>query len=187
VLEELSLHILDIAENSIAAGAHTIEISVDEDTADDTLVLSVSDDGRGIDELKLARLGDPFVTSRTIRKAGFGIAFLKAAAEACDGSLTASSAPDRGTCLTARFRRSHIDRMPLGDLAGTILTLVVSVPQVRWVFRYRFDDRTFAFDTEPIRRELEDVPLTEPSVLRFLKELLEDGVRGVTAPTSLRA
>ncbi|NLF01664.1 MAG: sensor histidine kinase [Anaerolineales bacterium] len=183
-LDELSLHILDIAENSIAAGARTIEISVVEDSALDRLSICVVDDGRGVDEHKLAHLADPFVTSRTTRRAGFGIPFLKAAAQACNGDLRVSSAPGQGTCLVADFQRSHIDRMPLGDLAATVLGLVVSYPGIRWVLRYSVDGRVFDFDSEPIRQELGDIPLTEPDVLRFIRETLVEGIRGVleTAP-----
>ena len=184
MLDELSLHILDIAENSIAAGAQTIEIGVVEDSTKDRLSIRVVDDGKGIDAYKLAHLADPFVTSRTTRRAGLGIPFLKAAAQACNGDLQVSSAPGRGTSLVADFQRSHIDRMPLGDLAGTVLGLVVSHPDIRWVLRYSVDGRAFDFDSEPIRQELGDIPLTEPAVLRFIKATLEEGIRGVleTAP-----
>lgn len=180
-MKEIALHILDIVENSVAAGAKTVEIIVEEDTADDRLRLCVRDDGKGMDERKLERIADPFVTSRTTRVAGLGIPLLKEAAEACNGCLRVTSAPGAGTCLEAEFQRSHIDRMPLGDLAGTVLTLVVGFPDVHWRFHYRVDGRSFTFDDEPIKRELGDVPLTEPEILRFIREMLEEGVKSVQA------
>jgi hypothetical protein len=182
-LKEIALHLLDIAENSVTAGAKTIEITVEEDLANDKLKLSVQDDGRGMDETLLARVGDPFMTSRTTRKVGLGIPLLKAAAEACNGHLSLTSAPGQGTRLEAEFQRSHIDRMPLGDLAGTILTLVVSFPEIHWLFHYRANGVAFTFDDEPIKKELGEIPLAEPDILSFIRELLEKGVGSVQSAT----
>ena len=170
---------LDIAENSVAAGAETIEIMIEEDLHSDRLRASIQDNGRGMDEQLLARVTDPFVTSRTTRKVGLGIPLLKAAAEACDGSLHIRSVPGQGTCLEVDFQRSHIDRMPLGDVAGTFLALLVAYPQVHWIFRYRAGRDEFTFDDEPVKRELEGVALTEPSILCFIRRLLQEGVDGV--------
>ncbi|HZW05113.1 MAG TPA: ATP-binding protein [Anaerolineaceae bacterium] len=175
----MSLHILDIAENSIAAGADTIEIVVSEDTKDDRLRLQVKDNGRGMDAELIERVTDPFVTSRTTRKVGLGIPLLKAAAEACDGWLTIQSEPGKGACVEVEFQRSHIDRMPLGDIATTLLNLVVTNPQIRWLFSYQVDQDAFKFDSQPIRRELGDIPLSEPVVLAFLRELISTGVSNV--------
>ena len=139
----------------------------------------VQDNGRGMDEELLARITDPFVTSRTTRKVGLGIPLFKAAAEACNGSLSITSAPGKGTRLEVDFQRSHIDRMPLGDLPGTMLTLVVGYPEVHWIFHYRADGAEFSFDDEPIKRELAGIPLTEPAVLAFIREVLQEGVGNV--------
>jgi hypothetical protein len=180
-VKEIALHILDIAENSVAAGARTIEITVEEDKTSDRLRICVQDDGKGMDQRKLERIGDPFVTERTTRVAGLGIPLLKEAAEACNGYLQVSSAPGAGTRVEAEFQYSHIDRMPLGDLAGTMLTLVIGYPEIHWVFHYGVNGQTFTFDDEPIKRELGDVPLTEPEVLRFIRGTLEEGVKSVQA------
>ena len=180
-LRELALHLLDIAENSIAAGAKTVRLTVEEDTRTDRLRLCVEDDGRGMDEKMAALVIDPFVTTRTTRKVGLGIPLLKAAAEACDGWLTITSAVGQGTRLECEFRHSHIDRMPLGDLPGTILALVVGAPQVHWVYRHRVNEAEFVFDDQPIKDELGEVPLTEPEVLRYVREMLQQGVADVQA------
>ena len=176
-MKEIALHILDIAENSVAAGARNTTITVIEDSATDRLKIIIADDGKGMDETTAARIMDPFVTSRTTRKVGLGIPLLKAAAEACNGSLTICSTPGQGATLTVEFQRSHIDRMPLGDLPGTFLTLLIGYPDIHWVFCYRVDGEEFLFDDAPIKQELAGVPLTEPSILAFLRKLLEDGVR----------
>jgi hypothetical protein len=178
-LREIALHLLDIAENGVAAGARNIAITVEEDLQNDRLRATVQDDGRGMDEQLLSRVTDPFVTSRTTRKVGLGIPLLKAAAEACNGSLRIVSVFGQGTRLEVDFQRSHIDRMPLGDIAGTVLTLVVAYPNLHWVFHYRVNGKDFRFDDEPIKQELEGIPFTEPSILTFIRELLEEGVRDV--------
>lgn len=178
-MRELALHLLDIAENSVAAGAKAITVTVEEDPQKDRLRMSVEDDGKGMDEVMVARVTDPFVTSRTTRKVGLGIPLLKAAAEACNGYLRINSAVGRGTRLEVEFQRSHIDRMPLGDLPSTLLELIVAWPQIHWVFYYCCNGSSFAFDDGPIKQELGDVSLTEPAILTYLRETLEDGVKGI--------
>ncbi len=175
-MRELALHILDIAENSIDACAASIEITVIENTQADQLFIAIEDDGCGMDAETAAKVVDPFVTHRTTRKVGLGIPLLKEAAEACNGSLTIQSELGKGTRLEVNFQRSHIDRMPLGDLASTWLTLVISHPETHWLFHYQFDGARFDFDNAPIKAELGDVSLSEPQVLAFIREMLYDGI-----------
>lgn len=177
-MRELALHLLDIAENSVSAQASTIWITVEEDSAADRLRMAVEDNGKGMDAEMVARVVDPFVTSRTTRKVGLGIPLLKAAAEACNGFFTISSTPGKGTQVKVEFQHSHIDRMPLGNLPSTILTLVVGSPQVHWIFRYQMDSELFEFDDEPVKQELGDIPLSEPAVLSYLREMLDSGIEG---------
>jgi hypothetical protein len=171
-MRELALHLLDIAENSVAANATRIEIRVFEDSTRDVLSISVQDDGVGMNAETVAKVIDPFVTSRTTRKVGLGIPLLKAAAEACNGWLKIRSTPGLGTLVEVQFQRSHIDRMPLGNLADTLLTLMIGAPQVRWRFQHHVDAANFTFDSQPIMQELEGVSLTEPVVLAYLRETL---------------
>jgi anti-sigma regulatory factor (Ser/Thr protein kinase) len=178
-MRELALHLLDLAENSVAAAARAITITVEEDVPADRLRLSVSDDGRGMDPALAARVTDPFVTGRTERRVGLGLPLLKAAAEACVGGLTLISAPGEGTRVAADFQRSHLDRMPLGDLAGTWLALLVGHPAVHWRFTYRAGAAEFAFDDESIKHVLAGLPLTDPAVLKFLRAWLDEGVAAV--------
>ena len=184
-MREIALHMLDIAENSVAAGAGVIEITVEEDLPDDRLKLIVQDNGPGMPAELLQRVTNPFVTSRTTRKVGLGIPLLKAAAEACQGYFCLDSILGQGTRLAVEFQRSHIDRMPLGDLAGTWLTLIIAYPEVHWLFQYQAKiqgsavSTEFTFDDAPIKQELAGVPLTEPSILAFIRQLLQEGVSGV--------
>ncbi len=178
-MRELALHLLDIAENSVSAQAANICIQVVEDVRNDRLRMSVEDDGRGMDAEMVARVVDPFVTSRTTRKVGLGIPLLKAAAEACEGGLAIQSQPGKGTLVTVDFKRSHIDRMPLGNLARTLLTLEIGHPEQHFTFIYQVDDHQFCFDDAEVKAVLDGMPLTEPDVLRFVREMIEQGIAEV--------
>jgi anti-sigma regulatory factor (Ser/Thr protein kinase) len=181
-LRELALHLLDIIENSISAGASRIIVIIEEDLMADKLRMSVEDNGKGMDAAMVARVIDPFVTSRTTRKVGLGIPLLKAAAEDCNGSLTIESSLGSGTKVAVEFQHSHIDRMPLGDLPGTFLVLVVASPDIHWVINYTMDQSTFEFDNQPILKELDGIPLTEPTVLQYIRNTLEEGFASVHHP-----
>jgi len=180
-LKEIALHLLDIAENSVAAGAKSVEVTIKEELHNDRLRLVIQDDGWGMDEQMAARVSDPFVTGRITRSVGLGIPLFKAAAEASNGSLSIRSIPGQGTRLEAEFQRSHIDRMPLGDLAGTMLTLTIGFPEIHWMFHYQadVDGAAFDFDDDLMKRELGNIPLTEPKILAVIREVLQDGVHRV--------
>jgi len=183
-MREIALHLLDIAENSAAAGGKNISVHVLENLAQDRLTVSVIDDGRGMDAATLEQVQDPFYTTRTTRSVGLGIPLLKLAAEQADGSFSLQSEPGKGTWVEAEFRHSHIDRMPIGDLSATFLTLLISHPQVDWTFLYRVtsgnkDSREFLLESEDLKRELGNISLTEPEVLTFLRGLFEEGIEEV--------
>ena len=178
-MKELSLHILDIAENSVNAGASKIEISVNENLNKDELIIKITDNGKGMSVEKMKNLADPFITSRTTRKVGLGIPFLKAAAEACEGSLKIRSEIGVGTEVEVSFRHSHIDRMPLGDLKSTWLNLLVGYPKVHWVLDYSVNLKTYTLDDQPIKEILNEVPLSDPQVIGYLKNEIANGFESV--------
>ena len=175
-MRELSLHLLDIAENSVAANASQVKIIVIEDSKTDLLQMSVEDNGKGMDAEMVARVIDPFVTSRTTRKVGLGIPLLKEAAEACNGFLKITSQVGVGTLVFVQFQLSHIDRMPLGNLADTFFQLLTTNPSIHWIFEYRVNEKTFEFDDAPVKAELGDIPMTEPSILSYLHETIVTGI-----------
>jgi hypothetical protein len=179
-LRELSLHILDIAENSVSAGSSRVEVSVIEDMVHDRLSIVIGDNGKGMDAEVVKRVLDPFVTSRTTRKVGLGLPLLKAAAEGCNGNLIIKSEPGIGTTIQVTFQYSHIDRMPLGDLAETWLTLLLGSPEVNWVFHYQVDDEIFFMDDLELKRELDGISFTEPGVIHIIRELIRDGIDSVS-------
>jgi anti-sigma regulatory factor (Ser/Thr protein kinase) len=183
-LRELALHILDIAENSISAGADQIRISIIENNHDDLLSITIEDNGKGMDAEILHSITDPFVTSRTTRQVGLGIPFFKAAAEACEGIFQIESEVGAGTKVEAVFKHSHIDRMPIGDISSTLQTLIIGTPEINWVFEYIVDQNRFAFDDHPIKETLDGVPLSEPTVMKFIREMIAEGIQDVRQKVS---
>lgn len=174
-MKELSLNILDIAQNSIHAEATLVGISITE--TENTLKLTITDDGRGMSEEFLARVTDPFSTTRTTRKVGMGLPLLKLAAEQTGGYMTVSSRersvyPDsHGTEVTAFFYKDHLDFTPLGDVVSTVVSLVQGSPEVDFVFTHELPpNRTVGLDTRDLREVLGDeIPLSSPEVLVWIR------------------
>jgi len=175
-LREIALHILDIAENSITAGADQVIIQINEDLKNDLLQINILDNGKGMDADTVEKITDPFITSRTTRKVGLGIPFFKAAAEACDGCFNIESQPGVGTDVSVSFKHSHIDRMPLGNLTSTFLSLLIGAPDIHWVFEHKVNGNTFIFDDQPLKEALDGLALTEPAVLKYIRETFEEGI-----------
>jgi len=167
-LRELSLHILDIVENGITAGADCIHIDVIVSRAKDFLTIIIRDNGRGIPAEKLNKLTDPFVTTRTTRRVGLGLSLLAAAAERCDGKLAVAVGTAGGTKVTATFQYSHIDRAPIGDMAATMATLLMGNPQIDFVYTHAIDGEEFILDTRELKKELGDHSLEDPMVIHRL-------------------
>jgi hypothetical protein len=175
-MKELSLHILDIVQNSIDAGSNIISITINEDTIRDTLVIKVKDNGKGMDAQTARRARDPFFTSRTTRKVGLGIPLLAAAAERCGGSLKITSLPGKGTEVSASFIHSHIDRAPIGNMWDTVSGLIACNEDVDFIYTHVFNGNTFKLDTRDIKKILKEVPITSPEVIGWIRERIKDGI-----------
>ncbi|OAT85724.1 ATP-binding protein [Desulfotomaculum copahuensis] len=175
-MEELAEHILDIARNSIEAGATRLTIAVAEDTEENYCCLSVVDNGAGMARELVRRLMDPFFTTKSGKKVkvGLGLPLLKDAVERCGGRMEVHSAPGRGTRVTAEFPYHHLDRAPLGDIAGTIATLLAGNNHLDIFYRYNFNGREMYLDTREIRARLRGVPLDTPEVLIWLRQYLSE-------------
>ncbi|MCJ7773114.1 MAG: ATP-binding protein [Desulfobacterales bacterium] len=171
-MRELSLHILDIAENGITAGADCVHITVDEARDDNRMTIIVTDNGPGIPKEMIETVTDPFVTSRTTRRVGLGLSLLAAAAKRCNGDFTIDSAQGKGTSVTATFVFDHIDRAPVGNMAATITTLMAGNPDTEFAYIHQINKNDFSLDTREIKRELEGVLLNEPAVIHHLTELI---------------
>lgn len=180
-MRELSLHILDIAENGITAGADCIHILVHEARTEDILTIKIKDNGRGMPADKLKNLTDPFVTSRTTRRVGLGLSLLATAAERCEGKLEVETKTDVGTEVVVTFRHTHIDRAPLGDMASTITTLIMGNPQTDFVYTHIIDNDDFVMDTRELKEELGDNALSNPVVIHSLTESIRNSLDQMTS------
>lgn len=173
-MTEISLNILDVAENSTSAGADLVEIYVEADTKADTLTVIIKDDGCGMDAEQLEKVTDPFYTTRKTRKVGLGVPFLKQAAEDAGGEFRIESEVGKGTTVTAVFGLSNVDRMPLGDISTTIQNLIIYHTDTDFYYRYSYDGASFELDTRQMKEMLGGVPLDTPDVAAFIKEYLEE-------------
>ena len=173
---ELSLHILDIVNNSIKANATEIEIEVNEQVSKNLLSISIIDNGLGMDENFLKTVTDPFKTTRTTRKVGMGLSMFKAAAEATGGKLEIFSKKNVGTRVLATFVYDHIDRQPIGDMAETMLTLVCGNEEIDFIYRHIKDDKKFILETKQIKEILGSISFSEPDVALWLKDYVEEGL-----------
>jgi hypothetical protein len=178
-MQEISLYVLDVVQNCLAAGASRVEIEVVEDRASDVFRLTIRDNGRGMDAGARQRATDPFYTTRTTRKVGLGLPLLKAAAEQCGGGMRLSSAPGRGTTVEATFQHSSWDRAPLGDMASTLTVTLAGNPELELCYRHKVDGRVFEFRTEDAKEKLQGVPINLPSVLEWLKEYLQQAIKNL--------
>lgn len=170
------MHILDIIQNSIAARASLIKLTINEDLKNDLLTIEVIDNGQGMPQKDAEKITDPFVTSRKTREVGLGLPLLKAAAERCAGELKIKSAPGKGTAVRASFKYSHIDRAPLGDIVGTIVSLLATNTEVDFVYRHIIKGREFIFKTEEIKKELGEIETNDPQVLKWIEDYLRENL-----------
>lgn len=168
------MHILDLAQNSIVAGATLIEIEVLADTKNNWLTISIRDNGKGMSPEFLAKVQDPFTTTRTTRRVGLGIPMFAEAAQMCDGELAVQSELGKGTSLEATFRLSHIDRAPIGDMASTLVALIAANPDIDIRYRQQIDASEFILDTREIKTQLDGVPINENAVLKWLGDYLRE-------------
>ncbi|MBR4700651.1 MAG: ATP-binding protein [Oscillospiraceae bacterium] len=172
-MKELSLNILDVAKNSVKAKASLITIQIIEDEKWRTL--TIADDGCGMPPEMVATVTDPFTTTRKTRPVGMGLPLLKLAAEQTGGELKIHSSQaeeDHGTVVTATFDKTHLDCVPLGDYAGTMVTLIQGSPDIDFSFLYRTPSGEITLETAQMREILGDVPLDTPEVLSWVYESL---------------
>ncbi len=176
-MRELSLNVLDVAQNSITANASLITVEIAENTAESTLAISIADNGRGMSEEQLKSVQDPFFTTRTTRKVGMGIPLFKMAAEMTGGSFKISSKLGKGTETAAVFKTDSIDFTPLGDIKSTVIMLVTMNTDRDFVYRQRVDENEFVFDTREIKRILGGVPLDEPDIVSWMRDYIDENIK----------
>ncbi len=178
-MRELSLNVLDIAQNSIVAGASLTEILVKEDTEKNTLLIGIYDNGKGMTPEQVENVKDPFFTTRTTRKVGMGIPLFKLAAEQTGGSFTITSQVGVGTRVDALFKTDSIDFTPLGDMASTISTIVSMNEDKDFVYTRSIDGKEFTFKSQDIKVILDGVPLSEPSVMSWIEDYIRENTLSI--------
>ncbi len=178
MMEDLSLHVLDLAENAVSAGAGRIEIAINENEARDLLTIRVTDDGRGMTAAELERALDPFFTTKR-KRTGLGLALLAQTAGLCGGDVVVTSAPGRGTKVLARFRFGHIDRPPLTKMAETVMMLVFGHPEIDLRYRHRRNGRVFSFRSHDILAR--SATAWAPETIRAVRTGLARGLKKIGA------
>jgi hypothetical protein len=174
MMTDISLNVLDVVQNSIRADADFIKIQVAVDTLLDRLSITITDNGHGMTKEQVAKVEDPFFTTRTTRSVGLGVPFFKLAALSTGGDFKIVSELNKGTEVTAVFVLSHIDRMPLGDMISTIHTLITFNSTVDFLYTYIVDEKSFILDTRKFREILGDMPFDLPEVSAYIKEYLQE-------------
>ncbi len=181
-MRELSLHIMDIIQNSIAANASLIEIIVEENIIKDYLKIVIKDNGIGIDRSMLSHIKDPFITTRTSRKVGLGISLFEAACNRCEGVLNIESNVGIGTTLTAQMKYSHIDRAPIGKVQDTIISLLL-YPNLDFIYRHLFNENEFILDTREVRKIVGN-DLGNQEIIFWIRDYLIEGINAIGANIS---
>jgi hypothetical protein len=180
-MRDLSLHLMDIVQNSVKAKANAIRISFEAQPAQDWLIMAVEDNGSGMPLEMVEAVKDPFVTSRTTRSVGLGIPLLKELCELTGGELLLESTLGLGTNLSARLGLHSIDRLPLGDIGGTLFVLVSADPQLDYSLIFSAPDRLFELNLHDLREELDGVPLDEPEVLAWIRDYVREQQQAIFA------
>ncbi len=179
-MRELSLNVLDIAQNSITADASLIEIRLEENTEKHELLIGIYDNGKGMTAEQVASVRDPFFTTRTTRKVGMGIPLFKMAAEMTGGYLEIESEPGVGTKVNAFFRTDHLDFIPVGDMTSTMVMLITMNEHIDFLYVRSLDEKSFTLDTRTLREILGGVPFSEPSITSWLREFMTENTKQLT-------
>ncbi len=178
-MRELSLNVMDVAQNSVRAEATLVRISVTESDKDDRLTIEIADDGCGMTQEQVQQVIDPFFTTRTTRKVGLGVPLFKLSAEQTGGSFDIQSEKGVGTTTTASYVKSHVDMTPLGDINSTVKILIQCNPQIDFVYTCTTDNGSFTLDTRELREVLGDVSLDTPDVLVWIGDYLEENTKNI--------
>ena len=175
-MNELSLHILDICQNSIKANSTLIKIIINEQPKKNIFEITIEDNGSGMNKDNLEQVTNPFFTTRTTRKVGLGVSLFKMAAEMADGSFIINSKENEGTFINATFKYNHIDRAPLGNIAETISVLILSESNVDILYEHYYNEKNYVFNTKEIRNVLEGISFTNYEVITWIKNNIKEGI-----------
>uniref|UniRef100_A0A7V1EIC0 histidine kinase n=1 Tax=candidate division WOR-3 bacterium TaxID=2052148 RepID=A0A7V1EIC0_UNCW3 len=179
-MQDLSLHILDIVENSIDAGATKIEIMIDEDIEHNQLKIKIKDNGKGMDKETLKKVLDPFYTTKTVRRVGLGLSLFAQTVKEAEGEIEIKSELKKGTAVSANLKYNHIDRKPMGNIIETIMALLATKAQgIDFIYVHRKNKNEFVLNTKEIKTKLDGVMINEPEVLKFLRIQIKNGLKEI--------
>lgn len=178
-MKDLSLHLMDIVQNSITAGAGKINILICADSQHDLLQIEITDNGIGMEEDFLRNVVNPFATTRNTRRVGLGIPLFEASAKSASGGLEITSEKFVGTTVKADFKISHIDRLPLGDIAQTMSSLVMAKPDIEYDLTLDNKKERFNFSSTEIKSRLGEVPITQFEVIAWIGEYINEGIKTI--------
>lgn len=176
MMEDLAMHMMEIIMNSIHANSKNIEIEVIDSEEKNLIKMTIKDDGKGMTKDLLLKIVDPFVTTRTTRKIGMGVAFMKGLAEQCDGSFDAKSNVGKGTVISASVRRDHIDVPPMGNLGEMMMQCIQADENIDYIFNYIADKGSFLFTTKEVKEQIEGMSIVEPEILLWIKDYINQGI-----------
>ncbi|MBC7195059.1 MAG: sensor histidine kinase [Caldisericia bacterium] len=178
-MDEISLHVLDIVQNSISANATLIIVNIIEDTKEDKIEIEIIDNGKGMSEEELKLIENPFYTTKNYKKVGLGIPLLKQIALSSDGDFKIESKKGEFTKVYIKFKKSHPDTPPIGNLKDTILTLILTSENFDIKFHYKKENKILEIDSREIKKFLGDIPINHPEVIKFIRNYLNDNFKNL--------
>ena len=180
-MKELSLHVLDLMENSLTANSKDVYLTIEDSLKNNKYSFTIVDNGKGMSPDFLAKVTDPYTTTRTTRKVGLGLPLIKMNSENAGGGMTIESKVGEGTTLKFWFQHDHLDRPPLGDIEGTIVMLCSQHEDIHIVYTHKTDEGEFVFDTNEVKEALGGGTMNDLSVIRFLKDMIKENLEEIKA------
>ena len=178
-MKELAMHVYDLMENSTAANSTEVKLTIRDSLKDNIYAFTIEDNGKGMSPEFLAKVTDPYTTSRTTRKVGLGLPLIKMNTENCGGGMKLQSEPGKGTRLDFWFQHNHWDRPPMGDLAGTIVMLCAAHEDIHIIYRHITDEDEYVFDTDEIHEALDGMPMNDVKVMNWLKDMVQENLEAI--------
>ena len=178
-MKELAMHVYDLMENSTAANSTEVKLTIRDSLKDNIYAFTIEDNGKGMTPEFMAKVTDPYTTSRTTRKVGLGLPLIKMNTENCGGGMKLQSEVGKGTRLDFWFQHNHWDRPPMGDLAGTIVMLCAAHEDIHIIYKHITDEDEFVFDTNEIKEALDGMSMNDVKVMGWLKDMVQENLEAI--------
>jgi len=182
-MDDLSLFIQDIIENSINAKANHIQLFIDENIKKNELVVEIIDDGCGMSEETLKKVLNPFYTTRKTRNVGLGLSFFRESVMQTGGHFTITSSLGEGTKVKAVYVLNHIDTPPLGKIEDTIVAILSDQRVTHFVYTHQFEQEKFELNSDDLLKVLEIECFNDPQILVLIKNYVVDLLKNIRGGT----